>query len=146
MKYSLDQDQLKNEMKDAKYNNYIKNEREKNSSDRAQLLNMIKEVPSMIQNKINQIYQEEIEENRNQSEFFNQLKNQIVSEIKNQRREDDIKHRKQINELKKLKEDEEKEKIKLINEIQRQRHNLQMQKYNRPFRSFKYKRPKRMIK
>ena len=59
---------------------------------------MLKEVPSMIQNKINQIYKDELDENKKQNKFLNDLKNQIILEIKEQRKKDNLKFKEQINE------------------------------------------------
>ena len=140
MKYSLDQEDLKNKMNDNKYNNYIKNMIDNNSSNRENLLRILEQVPPLIQNKINQIYKEELEENRNQNEFLNLLKEEVISILKNKRKADNIRYRKQINELKKLKENEEKEKIQLINELQQRRHDFKIHKNN--LKMYKYKKPK----
>ena len=86
LKYSVEQDKLKNEM-DINNINY----RQKNNADREYLLNMLKEVPFMVHNRMNQIYQEEMEENRKQNQFLNNLINQVISELKDQRRQDNIK-------------------------------------------------------
>ena len=140
MKYSLDQDELKNKMNDNRYKNYIKNMMDNNSSNRENLLRILSQVPPMIQNKINQIYKDELEENRNQHEFLNHLKEEVISILKNQRKADIIRHRKQINELKKLKENEEKEKIQLINELQQRKHNFLIHKNN--LKIYKHKKQK----
>ena len=85
--FSVEQDKLKNEMIDINNINY----RQKNNADREYLLNMLREVPSMIHNRMSQIYQEEMEENRKQNQFLNNLINQVISELKDQRRQDNIK-------------------------------------------------------
>ena len=87
LKYSVEQDKLKNEMIDINNINY----RQKNNADREYLLNMLREVPSMIHNRMSQIYQEEMEKNRKQNQFLNNLINQVISELKDQRRQDNIK-------------------------------------------------------
>ena len=78
LKYSVEQDKLKNEMIDINNINY----RQKNNADREYLLNMLREVPSMIHNRMSQIYQEEMEKNRKQNQFLNNLINQVISELK----------------------------------------------------------------
>ena len=67
------------------------NYRQKNNADWEYLLNMLREVSSMIHNRMNQIYQEKMEENKKQNQFINNLINQVISELKDQRRQDNIK-------------------------------------------------------
>ena len=117
MKYSLEQDNLKLNSMFEKYNQNIKNHQEQSNQNREYLLKVVKEVPKMVQNKINQIYLGEIEENKRHNLFLNDLKNKIVSELKEQRRLDNLKYRQLISELNNAKDKEEKEKIKLIKKL-----------------------------
>ena len=50
LKYSFDQNKLKNDMNDPRYENQINDYRQRNSIEREKLLNMLKDVPIMIQN------------------------------------------------------------------------------------------------
>ena len=106
LKYSFEKEKLKNKINDTKYHNNIHNHRQSNNnnSNRDYVLNMLREVPSMIQNKMNQIYQEEIEENKKHYKFFNDLRNHLMSELKEQRKQDNLKYKQQLDELRKLKE------------------------------------------
>ena len=132
MKHSLEQ----NDINDNKYNNNYIN----NSTNKENLIRALNQVPSMIQNKINQIYKEEKEENRNQNMFLNKLKEEVITVLRNQRKQDDLRYKQHIEELRKLKDNEEKEKIQLIDELQQRRNNYQIQKNN--LRIYKYKKPK----
>ena len=122
LKKSIEKEKIKDDRNDVKYHNYFQNYREVNNLNNEKALNIIKEVPSMIQNKMDQIYQDEIEENRKQNRFLNELKNQLISQFKEQRRQDNIRHQNQINELRKLKEDEEKERLELLDKLKQQKH------------------------
>ena len=51
---------------------------------------------------------DEYESSQNQKQFLENLKERMISELKNQRRYDYIKYKQQLNELMKLKENEEK--------------------------------------
>jgi hypothetical protein len=70
LKYSLEQDRFQNDLNSYKFNKYIKNYRDKNLSEKEYLLNMLNKVPGLIENKIGKIYLNEIEENRNQNNFW----------------------------------------------------------------------------
>ena len=132
MKYSLEQDNIKLNSMFEKYNQNIKNHHEKSNHNREYLLKMVEEVPKMIQNKINQIYLGEIEENKKHSIFLNDLKNKIVSELKEQRRLDNLKYRQLISELNNAKDKEEKEKIKLLKKLNdiKYRNKIKSMNYN----------------
>ena len=96
MKFSLEQDKLKNGMNSIKYHGGNQNYIHQNSLGRDNVLNILKGLPSIIHNKMNQIYQEELEENRNQNRFLNDLRNQVFSELRDQRRQDNLKYNQQI--------------------------------------------------
>ena len=150
LKYSLEQDRLQNDLHSLKMNKYIKHYRDKNMNEKDYLLNMLNRVPHLIENKLGKIYLNEIEENRNQKYFLENLKDKIALELQNQRRYDYLKYKKQLNEIIQLKNNEEKEKIRLYNEIQRQKlmfriqkmkyqnqlYNYSYQAYNIPFYQF----------
>ena len=121
LKFSVEQDKFKNGGNDVRYHNYIQNYSNKNTTYRENALNVIREVPNMIQNKMNQIYLEEVEENRKQNRFLNDLRNQLISEFKEQRKQDNIKYKQQIDELRRLKEDEEKERLELLDRMREQK-------------------------
>ena len=57
-------------MNSLKFNRYLKNYREKNLSEKDYLLNMLNRVPNLIENKMDKIYLNELEENRNQKYFL----------------------------------------------------------------------------
>ena len=131
LKYSLEQDRIQNDINSYKFNKYIKNYRDKNLSEKEYVLNMLGKVPGMIENKMSKIYLNEIEENRNQKQFLEDLKNKIALEFQNQRRNDYIKYKKQLNEVLKLKNNEEKEKILLYQKMHKQKmlNRMQMIKF-----------------
>ena len=108
-------------MNKIKYYEQNQNYRHQKSLSRDNNVNILKDLPSMIKNKMNQIYQEELEESRNQNRFLNDLRNQVFSELRDQRKQDNLKYKQQIEELRKLKDDEEKEKYELIEKIKQQR-------------------------
>ena len=127
LKYSLEQDRLQNDMNSLKFNKYLKNYREKNLSEKDYLLNMLNRVPNLIENKMDKIYLNELEENRNQKYFLDNIKERMAFELQNQRRYDYLRYKRQLNEVLQLKHNEEKEKIKLYNKIQKQKIMYRMQ-------------------
>ena len=131
LKYSLEQDRLQNNMNSLKFNRYIKNYREKNLSEKDYLLNMLNRVPNLISNKIDKIYLNELEENRNQKYFLDNIKERMALELQNQRRYDYLKYKRQLNEVLQLKNNEEKERIRLYHKIQKQKimYRMQAMKY-----------------
>ena len=88
LKYSLEQDRLQNDINSYKFNNYLKNYHEKNMNEKDYLLNMLNEVPNLIEKKIGKLYRNEIEENRNQKYFLENLKQRMALELQRQRRYD----------------------------------------------------------
>ena len=140
LKYSLEQDRLQNDLHSLKMNKYIKHYRDKNMNEKDYLLNMLNRVPHLIENKLGKIYLNEIEENRNQKYFLENLKDKIALELQNQRRYDYLKYKKQLNEIIQLKNNEEKEKIRLYNEIQRQKlmFRIQKMKYQNQLYNYSY--------
>ena len=121
LKYSLEQDRFQNDLNSYKFNKYIKNYRDKNLSEKEYLLNMLNKVPGLIENKIGKIYLNEIEENRNQKQFLDNLKDRISLELQNQRRADYLRYKRQLNEVIQQKNHEEKEKLLLYHKIQEQK-------------------------
>ena len=127
LKYSLEQDRLQNDINSYKFNKYLKNYHDKNVSEKEYLLNMLNKVPRLIEKKISKLYTNEIEENRNQKYFLENLKDRMALELQKQRRQDYLKYKRQLNEVIQLKNNEEKEKIKLYHQIQRQKVMIRMQ-------------------
>ena len=121
LKYSLEQDRFQNDLNSYKFNKYIKNYRDKNLSEKEYLLNMLSKVPGLIENKIGKIYLNELEENRNQKQFLDNLKDRISLELQNQRRADYLRYKRQLNEVIQQKNHEEKEKLLLYHKIQEQK-------------------------
>ena len=142
LQYSLAQNSLQNDINSFNYDKHIQNYKDKNKLEKEYLINVINQMPQMIESKINKIFEDEYESNQNQKQFLENLKERMISELKNQRRYDYIKYKQQLNELMKLKENEEKEKIQLLNEIQNQKlknkikaikYQNQMYRYNNPY-------------
>ena len=142
LQYSLAQNSLQNDINSFNYDKHIQNYKDKNKLEKEYLINVINQMPQMIESKINKIFEDEYESSQNQKQFLENLKERMISELKNQRRYDYIKYKQQLNELMKLKENEEKEKIQLLNEIQNQKlknkikaikYQNQMYRYNNPY-------------
>ena len=57
LNYSLEQDRLQNDINTYKFNNYLENYHEKNLNEKDYLLNMLNEVPNLIEKKIDKLYQ-----------------------------------------------------------------------------------------
>ena len=142
LQYSLEQNRLQNDINSFNYDKHIQNYKDKNKLEKEYLINVINQMPQMIESKIDKIFMDEYESSQNQKQFLENLKERMISELKNQRRYDYIKYKQQLNELMKLKENEEKEKIQLMNEIQNQKlkfkikaikYQNQMYRYNNPY-------------
>ena len=142
LQYSLEQNRLQNDINSFNYDKHIQNYKDKNKLEKEYLIIVINQVPQMIESKIDKIFMDEYESSQNQKQFLENLKERMISELKNQRRYDYIKYKQQLNELMKLKENEEKEKIQLMNEIQNQKlkfkikaikYQNQMYRYNNPY-------------
>jgi hypothetical protein len=88
---------------------------------------MLNKVPNLIEKKISNLYANEIEENRNQKYFLENLKDRMALELQKQRRHDYLKYKRQLNEVIQLKNNEEKEKMKLYQQIQKQKAMIRMQ-------------------
>ena len=112
---------MQNDINSFNYNKHMQNYEDKNKLEKDYLLKMINQMPEMIENKIDRIFQDEYESSQNQKNFIENLKERMLSEIKNQRRYDYMRYRQQLKELMILKENEEKEKLRLLNEIQQQK-------------------------
>ena len=138
LKYSLEQDRLQNDINTYKFNNYLKNYHEKNLNEKDYLLNMLNEVPNLIEKKIGKLYQNEIEENRNQKYFLENLKQRMTLELQRQRRNDYLRYKRQLNEMIELKNNEEKEKMRLYHQIQRQKMMYRMQAINFQNQFYRY--------
>ena len=130
LKYSLEQDRLQNDINTYKFNNYLKNYHEKNLNEKDYLLNMLNEVPNLIEKKLGKLYHNEMEENRNQKYFLENLKQRMSLELQRQRRYDYLRYKRQLNEMIELKNNEEKEKMRLYHQIQRQKMMYRMQAIN----------------
>ena len=148
LKYSLEQNRMQNDINSFNYNKHMQNYEDKNKLEKDYLLKMINQMPEMIENKIDRIFQDEYESSQNQKNFIENLKERMLSEIKNQRRYDYMRYRQQLKELMILKENEEKEKLRLLNEIQQQKLKYKIREmkyqngmnrynnYNNPFYGF----------
>ena len=148
LKYSLEQNRMQNDINSFNYNKHMQNYEDKNRVEKDYLLKMINQMPEMIENKIDRIFQDEYESSQNQKNFIENLKERMLSEIKNQRRYDYMRYRQQLKELMILKENEEKEKLRLLNEIQQQKLKYKIREmkyqngmnrynnYNNPFYGF----------
>ena len=112
LKYSIAQGGFRNNL-----NNY----RDKNIPEKEYLLNILKKFPKNIENKLNKIYLNELEENRNQEQFLNILKDKMNMEFQQKRRRDYLKYKRQLNDLMNLKNKEEIEKMFLYHKIEKQR-------------------------
>ena len=142
LQYSLEQNRLQNDINSFNYNKHIQNYKDKNRLEKEYLINVINQMPEIIENKIDKIFMDEYESSQNQKQFLENLKERMISELKNQRRYDYMKYKHQLNELLKLKDNEEKEKIQLLHEIQNEKlkyeikaikYQNQMNRYNNPY-------------
>ena len=121
LKYSLEQDRLQNDINQYKINKNFQDYKNKNFSEKEYLLDMLNQVPQMIEDKLGKIYLNELEESRNQKYFLNNIKEKMALELENQRRYDYLKYRQKLNEIMELKDNEEKEKFLLLNQIKQQK-------------------------
>ena len=135
LQYSLEQNRLQNDINSFNYDKHLQNYKDKNSEEKDYLINILNQMPQMIEKKINRIFLNEYESSRNQKQFMENLREKMIIEMKNQRMYDYIKYKKQINELIQMKEYEEKEKLRLLNKIQEQKikHKLKDYKYQNQF-------------
>ena len=138
LKYSLEQDRLQNDINNYKFNTYLKNYHEKNLNEKDYLLNMLNEVPNLIEKKLGKLYRNEMEENRNQKYFLENLKQRMTLELQRQRRYDYLRYKRQLNEMIELKNNEEKEKMRLFYQIQRQKMMFRMQAINFQNQLYRY--------
>ena len=100
LKYSLEQNRMQNDINSFNYNKHMQNYEDKNKLEKDYLLKMINQMPEMIENKIDRIFQDEYESSQNQKNFIENLKERMLSEIKNQRRYDYMRSIKRINDIK----------------------------------------------
>ena len=142
LKYSLAQNRLQNDINNFNYDKHLQNYYERDNYEKQYLIDLINQMPLMIEKKINRIFLDEYESSRNQKQFIENLKERMIDELKNQRRYDYYKYKQQLNELMKLKENEEHEKLQLLNEIQNQKlkyeikamkYQNQLYHYNNPY-------------
>ena len=135
LQYSLEQNRLQNDINSFNYDKHLQNYKDKNTEEKDYLLNILNQMPKMIEKKINKIFLNEYESSRNQKQFMENLREKMIIEMKNQRMYDYIKYKKQINELIQIKEYKEKEKLRLLNKIQEQKikHKLKNYKYQNQF-------------
>ena len=132
LQYSLEQNRLQNDINSFNYDKHIQNYKDKNFEEKEYLINILNQMPQMIEKKINKILLNEYEASRNQKQFVESLREKMIVEMKNQRMYDYLKYKKQINELIQMKEYEEKEKLRLLNKIQEQ-------KIKNKLKDYKYK-------
>ena len=95
LQYSLEQNRLQNDINSFNYDKHIQNYKDKNKLEKEYLINVINQMPQMIESKIDKIFMDEYESSQNQKQFLENLKERMISELKNQRRYDYIKYKQQ---------------------------------------------------
>ena len=120
LKYSFAKRKLNNNLNTLKFNKNINNSGGKIVSEKEYLLNMLNKIPNNFENKMGQIYLDEVVENRNQKNFLDIVKNILNIQFQNKRRIDYLKFKRQLNELIKLKNKEEMERAALHHKIEEQ--------------------------
>ena len=150
LQYSLEQNRLQNDINAYNYDKYMEQaekirrtreaqyQKDKNYIEREYLIKMLREMPKIIDSKIDRILSDEHDINKNQQKFIENLEEKMLKKMKEQRMYDYIKYKKQINELRKLKDLEEQEKLRLKNEIEQQRikYKLKSLKFQNQFNPF----------
>ena len=121
LQYSLAQNRLQNDINNFNYDKHLQNYKDKNIYEKEYLINMINQMPEMIEKKLDRIFMSEIESSRNQKKFIKKLEEKMMVELKNQRRYDYLKYKQQLDDLMQMKDFEEKEKMRLLNKIQQQK-------------------------